>query len=445
MQSLARGQWHSAQYGIVQPLLALPLYTLGHLASALQGVPPAGVRGPAEPTAQLFTTLLMPVLVAGVNALFCGLALRLGYPPGVAAFGALALGLSTILWPYAKTSFTEPLNAGLLLLALAFLTAAGQSGRRCALVWAGCSLAVGGLNSLPVLLVGAPTFGLGLLVDAREELRERHWVPLVRRLCALGLPMLAGAGVWLLLNYLRRGHPLATGYEGDFGFPTLVYDGSGGFSTPLLIGVYSLLFSAGKSLFLYSPLLALTVWWLPAFWRRHRTVGVTAALVSVGVLLFYARWHSWHGDIAWGPRYLVPTVPLLILPILEIGRTMATGRRPMRWTAGGLLALGVIVQLLAVSVDYGHYFARVVDTRDYHNEYLIEYLPHFNPIWGQVEVIRSRAAPFDLRWASQPGWPVAAVLVLAALSTTHLLASALAGQVIPGTEVARRAGRLLRA
>ena len=59
----------------------------------------------------------------------------------------------------------------------------------------------------------------------------------------------------------------------------------------------------------------------------------------------------WHGEWAWGPRYLVATVPLVSIGL------------PFAWPAGrqvtlkrAVCAAGLVVQCLAISVDHQRYY-----------------------------------------------------------------------------------------
>jgi len=67
-----------------------------------------------------------------------------------------------------------------------------------------------------------------------------------RDLAIFALPVLLFLALALGYNFMRFGSLFQTGYGG-----------MAVFSTPLLVGLYGLLFSAGKSLFLYAPIVAL--------------------------------------------------------------------------------------------------------------------------------------------------------------------------------------------
>ncbi len=86
-------------------------------------------------------------------------------------------------------------------------------------------------------------------------------------------------------------------------------------STPFHEGFWGALISPEKSIFLFDPLLLLTVLVAVLSWKRFST-GVKAYAIAVSVLLsvyicFYARFFAWAGDFAWGDRYVSTTVELL--------------------------------------------------------------------------------------------------------------------------------------
>jgi hypothetical protein len=70
-----------------------------------------------------------------------------------------------------------------------------------------------------------------------------------------------------------------------------------------------------------------------------------------GFTLVYGKWWAWHGDHAWGPRLLVPFVPLLLIGLLGAPRSTAT-----RVLAGVTACCAVFVNLSAVILSPETYF-----------------------------------------------------------------------------------------
>jgi hypothetical protein len=138
---------------------------------------------------------------------------------------------------------------------------------------------------------------------------------------------LPGLALMLISNYARSGNPIDSGYEIAF-------------STPLLTGLYGLLFSAGKSVVLFSPLLLLYPAAVAAGWRdgRDRWLLNWSLALIIGQGLFFGKWWDWSGDDAWGPR-LVILAMMAALIVIAASRWAGT-----RWFVG-LTALGALLQL----------------------------------------------------------------------------------------------------
>jgi hypothetical protein len=125
-------------------------------------------------------------------------------------------------------------------------------------------------------------------------------------------------------------------------------------STPFAEGFLGPLVQPEKSIFLFDPLLVLTLILLALLWKRLapgiRAFSVTTILLLLAYLCFYARYTFWAGDFAWGDRYVSTTVemaamlgvPLLMRYRKELGRTM--------WRVGcGLIAISLVVQLASLA------------------------------------------------------------------------------------------------
>jgi len=352
-----------SKYGLGHSLATVPL-----LAAA------AGVEGllhePPQPALrELFVTLLNPLCTAATAGLLYVFTLSLwppaagrprqGAPPGVRPgplVVALLYGLATLSGPHALFAFSEPLLALLLLGSFYGLFRAGRLGGG-----PGWRLAAGaGLGYLVLTKAEYVLAALALLL---------YYAWLARGRIATIAPVLAplallGAGA-LAYNALRFGTPWASGYSGE------------AFSTPLLEGLNGLLISSGKSVFLYSPPLLLSLVGWPRFWRRWRAEAALVLALSGAFLLFYARWWDWSGDWTWGPRFLLPLTPLLALP----WGGLYLERPPVRWGVGAVAAGGLFVQALGVLADWRLNFRYAGSGAPY--EARLAAL-HFNPAWSPL-------------------------------------------------------------
>jgi hypothetical protein len=78
--------------------------------------------------------------------------------------------------------------------------------------------------------------------------------------------------------------------------------------TPFHVGFLGPLFSPEKSIFLFDPLLVLTIVIVARAWKRLTPEIKAYVVAAFGLLLayisFYARYTVWSGDFAWGDRYV---------------------------------------------------------------------------------------------------------------------------------------------
>jgi hypothetical protein len=161
----------------------------------------------------------------------------------------------------------------------------------------------------------------------------------IRYAVAFGGPIVVALAILLWLNELRFGS--------FFEFGPNAYDR--GFSTSLWFGLYGYLFTPGRSVFLYSPPLILGILAFGRFFRQHRSEANLFVGIVVAYLVIYSTFGYWAGGWSWGPRYLLPIIPFLTLPVAY------WFDRSWRAAVVVILALlGVGVQVLGVAVNYSY-------------------------------------------------------------------------------------------
>ena len=276
--------------------------------------------------------------------LFFRMCLRHGARVRTALFAAAMLAGASMVWVYARYPFTEIVQVtcftGFFLELSQLLKRPDQRTALLTGLWAGMLL-----NTKYIYALSLPGAFAVVVVVHWRSLR-----PLVRVLLFAGLGLLPGVMMVLLYNYIRFGSITNTGYKGVGG--VMVEN--------LLVSLWGFLFSPGKSIFLYTPPLLLALLGLPSFWRRHRAT-VWAMLVTIlPVVLFYGSFPSWPGDWAWGPRYIVFAVPVLLLPVVSFLSCM---RWPRRSLAALVLAAGIFVQVLGNAFYWDHYLRIALDVR----------------------------------------------------------------------------------
>lgn len=353
-----------SKFGPGQSLVEAPLVLVGEAAQV--------VRPRPDPRfwPSFFASLANGLVSAALVATLFGLGLSLGYGRRAALALAAVGGLASPIWPYAKADFSEPLQTLALLLAVWGLATWRGGGDRRWLVLAGSGAGLAVLTKLADLIWLAPLvlYGAWLLRERRRLGADGR--ALAGDLLAWGLPLALCLLAVGLFNWYRFGSPLASGYNPD----------DAPFQGPLYAGLYGLLFSSGKSLLLYTPpLLAAAGAW-PAFARQRRAEAALILGLAGSTLLLYASYPVWHGGWCWGPRYLLPVVPLLLVPLAGlVERARAGWRSAARIFLVLCVLAGFWVQILGVAVDPRGLLSLLSpggsDTRPY---YL--WLPPYSPL-----------------------------------------------------------------
>ena len=231
----------------------------------------------------------------------------------------------------------------------------------------GFSIHVRPANMVTVLVfIAAAAF----LERNEEDASFRYRTPAVL-LAVIGI---SGA-LYLARNYTFFGSPF------DFGVPTTAENAKDldSWRNPFVVGMAGFLFSPGKSVFLFCPPMVLGILGLPHLWRRNRALAVLAATAPIANLVLYSFRTQWEGSYCYGPRYLVPSLTLLCLPIAALLREPPRWFRPVFWiTAIG----GFLVQAIGLSTNILEDMAR--------NHYYVgnwDYRMSYSPITGQLQLI----------------------------------------------------------
>ncbi len=319
-----------APFGIGQSLFNIPFYLAGHAAQRVIGIR----AGKPDTVDKAAVALGNTVAAAGIVWVVFLFAWRLSGSMSAAIWTTLSLAFGTLVWPYSKFGFNALLTTWCLTAGIYAAWLGVRSDRRACLVWSGVWLACAFLtrHEIAIAILVAAAW---VLYESRRDGRQA-----AIRITLMGVAPLVGVVFWFWFNFIRFGNPFNTGYAGD---STI------GFDSSILTGMYGLLFSPGRSLFVYVPLALAGLPALFALARRDSSLAALFTALVGSLLVFYSSMPSWEAGRSYGPRYLVPILPFLITPIvwwLEPRRS---------WGRRGLIALAlfsVLVQLPGILVDY---------------------------------------------------------------------------------------------
>lgn len=303
-------------YEPLQPILAAPLFAVAQLApdmNLMHGV-------------WLFNVLITPLIAV---VFFWG-GQMMGYNQHVSWWGALALGVTTLLFPYSRTFFREPLMT-LFITAALVITLRIQKIR----------------NRIPwlELLALAVVFLLSTLTKEVSIL----FLPIIALLLFRGkwqnVVLLAGAGLVLLLLLVILEQ---AGFAGGNRFApsrwiTIITDTEWQWVSESFRGY---LYSPGRSFFVFSPILLLSPWGMWLLWKQGKW---RLVLGTIGTFLIFAigygffREGFWSGGISLGPRYLLPLIPLFMLTILPLINEVFVSKNMM---AKAIIVFAVLISFL---------------------------------------------------------------------------------------------------
>ncbi len=351
---------HYSKYGLGMSVLAIPFYLFGKLLSFLLGI-----------EASLATQFTVSMINAMLTALSCLMVFRIAterfeFTLRIGLFLALGFGLSTIAWYYSEDFMSEPATTFFLLSAVYWVTGKDRATRD--LLWAGTFLALAVSCRLAALVVIPGFIFYQWMVWA--ESAEKDIKQLVMDLLRPAIPVVAVLMLIMIYNYLRFGGPLETGYEKISG--------------RFLLGFFGILFSPGKSLFLFNPLTLFGCLAFMFFLREQRKTALLFGWLIVSHLVLFSFWHSWQGGMSWGPRLMLVVLPYLILPI---GFLLREHKQAVKIPVLLALVVGILIQLPSVTVNVARYYYEM--SRDFgslgHDQILFS--PQYSQLLGQSKQV----------------------------------------------------------
>lgn len=269
---------------------------------ALLALDAVGMRTTGDPTRVIWALHLWSIVLPAFVLLLLVRWVADRLVPGYGIVAAVALGLGTLVLPFATLFFSHVLAAALAFGAFAVLVYERRGSRRLPLVAAGGALAgYGFATEYPVALAGAV---LALYVVARGDV--------LRRGAAYVAGGVLGTLPLFVYNQWAFGSITHLSYERNEVEPL---HGIFGFAAPSLGTAYDLLFSAW-GLLPVTPIVAAGVLGGVLLYRRGRAA---EALVLVGVPVVQFVYDSGLQFSAFGgqgyPRYLIYSLPFLVVPL----------------------------------------------------------------------------------------------------------------------------------
>jgi len=258
----------------------------------------------------------------------------------VSAATAFVLGLGTMCWRYSVWDFSEVTQMFFFLLSV-YLVLKNSSRAS----FAG-SLSYAFLILLKTsYLLYIPIFLIYIFLRNRPDLKIA-----ASRIASFLSFISISLGFLLVLNYLRFGDIFEFGY----GKEALMFSIGG-----IQRNIPKLLFYLDKGIFIYNPVLILSIIGYFKFTKLFRREAILFISIIVINLLTTSMWHMWYGGWCWGPRLLVPMIAFWLLPFYII----LPKRGIVRFAVVSLIVISVLIQVLSVFAGNLEYNL-ICDTND---------------------------------------------------------------------------------
>jgi len=323
-----------SKYGVGLPLLWIPYVFLGKIISLFPGIQDVSIMDFLVSFSNIF-------FGAGACAIMFALLKLFQTSDRRAVIAVLCLGLLTFCWRYSVWELSEAPQMFFLLLSIYGVVKSTYKS-----VLTG-SFAFGFLLLLKIVnLIFLPLFILYLFL---KNLREGK-IDFRPAFKFMIFPVL-GMIFLFFLNYLRFGNIFESGYGQEAGMF---------YPERIIVNSLRLLFSPDKGMFIYSPILLLSVWGYCRFYCFFRLEALFFLGIMIVNLEMSALWHSFGGGWSWGPRLLVVTLPLWVLPF---GMLLDTGRL-RKWLLLVFACLSFFIQLEGVlQSDHEYHYIKYNQVR----------------------------------------------------------------------------------
>lgn len=314
-------------YNPGQTIIFIPIYFISNLIF------------PNDGSAYNFSAFCVSFLNYLVHALCAFILFKIGMLLGVtkkqAFLASIFFGLISYSFVFAQSTYEHHFE--MLFILLSTYYSLKKDGKNTGLL-SGLMISLGLVFRTTIILA------LPSIIFIQRDNKERFRV-------LIGLTI--GLAFVLYYNFYRFGNPLETGYSIAW---SLSHPEKLDFWTisGIPLAVFGFLFSPGKGLLFFSTSLIIAFFGFKKIFMKERKIFFFIILLSATYIIFFSLNFAWHGSIwSYGPRYILPIIPFLYLPVIYI--------KPRKFLYASLLVI-FIFQIELIAVNY---------KRDVLSEYII--------------------------------------------------------------------------
>ncbi|HET6640853.1 MAG TPA: hypothetical protein VFG77_04545 [Nitrososphaeraceae archaeon] len=306
---------------------------------------------------------------------------------------SLIFAVCTFVWPYNSTFWVQPIQGLLLAISLyLLLLIRHRNGSFICLYTVLKTKHVRFLAGLTGIILGLSVFAHPISIIYTPAFLLYSFFAVMRQQKSNFVILTTSLGAVLFLVGLTNFARFNSFTEFGYGyFSTLqAHDG--------WTGLIGLLVSPGSGLIFYFPLVILVPLGAKYMYKENKGLLFFCLYIFIstwlytGTLSFGSEPTSWSGGIAWGPRYLVPTIPFLIIVLAYLFPQLRK-RHFLKSMVIGLCLIGFYINLSAILVwfQYGLMYAWTMEGLSIYPNYMdfVTWSPSHSPIILHAKALMS--------------------------------------------------------
>lgn len=288
----ASGKIYS-KYGVLWAICLVPFSLIGDVISKF-------VSLQSDLINIFIVSMAGPFLSSIVATLFFLVLKRLKIHSISSIYALVIFSIGSVNVYYSRGPYVETLDTALLLIIFLILQRIKSEKRKTDLFLIGIVLGFLFLTKIYNIVLAFPV----ILSCWFVFFFEFKWGPkeILYETIKIGIPIVLFVLVVVFLNFERFGNYFSGGYRAQVQF------------IPIYEGVYGILFSPGKSVFLLNPGILISVFGLITMTQRNLTECVFIVSTTLTYILFIANFPNWMAG-PWGTRYLLPCICILHIPL----------------------------------------------------------------------------------------------------------------------------------
>ena len=254
-------------------------------------------------------------------------------------FVSFIYGLSTMAWAYSQTSLSTPPMIFFVLLGFYFFRNWNTNNFPRYMILSGISFGLAFLTRPDAVFFIIPLFFLILYIIKSRKEKIKSFLGFI-------IPTFSAYGIFHLISYISIGSSAPTSLN------SINAVAQGSTSNPVLMNIFGMFFSPGVGLFIFCPVLIAVFVGFFDFYKKNKAQSILLLGFTFMFVYHFGSGDAWHGLNGWGPRYLLPIIPFLLIPIAFSIEKRGT---PFKLSLIVLGSLGFFVNLVYLLQDT-HWF-----------------------------------------------------------------------------------------